>query len=108
VETRTSGSEGAPAQQCAGATRLRVAVAFESADLAWILLVSPHTNDPALDIYTELYRIIGMKPESDAGRTKPPCCDEHDQAPAVLGDLAEAILANAQQFRRTRTRGKRT
>jgi hypothetical protein len=84
---------------------LRVTVVFESIDVAWILLVGRHVDDdPTLDVYAELYRVLGQEPEADAGRTKPPCSDEVEKLPPVLGDLADAILASATQVRRTRRR----
>lgn len=52
---------------------LRVVVAFESPQRAWVLLVGPHHDrDPILNVYTELYRLLGVEPPDAAGRTKPP------------------------------------
>ena len=69
------------------------------------MLFGPHNDsDPVLNVYTELYRLLGTQPENDAGRTKPPCCDEIKQLPPVLGDLVDDILASATQVRRTRQR----
>jgi hypothetical protein len=84
---------------------LRVAVLFESLDLAWILTVARHLNDSTLNVYTELYRVLSEEPGADAGRTKPPCCDEIKQMPSVLGEQANQILARAAVQRR-RTRGR--
>ena len=40
---------------------LRVVVAFETPQRAWILLVGPHDDrDPVLNVYAELYRLLGM------------------------------------------------
>lgn len=37
---------------------IRVVVAFETAERAWVLLVGPHDNkDPILNVYSELYRL---------------------------------------------------
>jgi len=82
---------------------LRVVVAFETADLAWILLVGPHEDsDPVLDVYTELYRLLGAAPPDAERRTKPPCCEEPAGSPPALGDALADILDRATQVRRTR------
>jgi len=52
--------------------RLRVIVAFESQQTAWLLLVADHDDsDPDFNIYAELYRLVGHEPESSEKRTKP-------------------------------------
>jgi len=85
---------------------LRVVVGFESPQLAWILLVGPHDErDPALDIYAELYHLLGTEPPDAAGRAKPPCCDEIEQLPPSLGAYLDDIVARARQLRRSRRRG---
>jgi hypothetical protein len=81
---------------------LRVVVIFQSPYRALIVLVGVHSRDATVDVYGELYRLLGTQPEDDAGRTKPPCCDELDQLPPVLGNLADEILAVASAHRRTR------
>ena len=82
---------------------LRVAVGFESPQQALILLVAPHDDeDAAVNIYDELYRMLGAEPEADEGRSKPPCCDEVEQLPPVLGSVVDNILATANEIRRTR------
>jgi len=82
---------------------LRVAVAFETPQRAWVLLVGPHDDrDPALSVYAELYRLLGMEPPGEAGRDKPPCCDETAGLPPVLGDMLNEILDRAARLRRTR------
>jgi mRNA-degrading endonuclease RelE of RelBE toxin-antitoxin system len=44
---------------------LRVVVAFESPHRAWILLAGPHDNqDPILNVYAELYRLLAGIGES--------------------------------------------
>ena len=56
---------------------LRVVVAFEGQQRAWILLVGRHDDqEPVLNVYAELYRLLGVEPPDNAGRDKPPCCDE--------------------------------
>jgi hypothetical protein len=85
---------------------LRVVVGFESPHRAWILLVGPHNDeDQEFNIYTELYRLLGVEPPDAAGRTKPPCCDEADRIPPTLGPHLDDIVARAQQIRRSRRRG---
>jgi hypothetical protein len=82
---------------------LRVVVAFETPRRAWILLVGPHDDhDPVLNVYAELYRMLGVKPPSDAGRSKPPCCAEAEGQPPVLGGALAEILDRAAKLRRTR------
>lgn len=82
---------------------LRAVVAFETPERIWLLLVGPHDDkDPDQDVYTELYKILGVEPPDTAGRTKPPCCGEDGQPPASLGDdLADIIIRSVKQ-RRTR------
>jgi hypothetical protein len=84
---------------------LRVVVAFESPQRASVLLVGPHdAADPSLDVYAELYELLGTALPERASRTKPPCCDDGGQPPPGLGDdLADLIVSAAQQ-RRTRRR----
>ncbi len=82
---------------------LRVVVAFETPRWAWVLLVGPHDDhDPVLDIYAELYRLLSTRPPADAGRDKPPCCDETEDLPPVLGATLAEILDRAAKLRRTR------
>ncbi|MCO8276848.1 hypothetical protein M1L60_40340 [Actinoplanes sp. TRM 88003] len=82
--------------------RLRVIVAFESQETAWLLLVADHDDsDPDFNIYAELYRLVGHEPEPSEKRTKPPCCDEEGAAPA-FGRAAEDLALKATELRRTR------
>jgi len=81
---------------------LRIVVAFESPQRACILLVGPHdAADPGLDVYAELYELLGTAPPEGASRTKPPCCDEGGQPSGLGDDLADLIVSAARQ-RRTR------
>jgi hypothetical protein len=79
-------------------------VAFESVMRAWILLVGPHDDqDPVLNVYAELYRLLGIEPPNAAGRNKPPCCDEIQKLPPpVLGAAVADILDRAREIRKTR------
>jgi len=55
-----------------------------------------------LNIYAELYRLLGAQPPADAGRDKPPCCDEIDELPPILGETLAEILDRAAKLRRTK------
>jgi hypothetical protein len=82
---------------------LRVVVAFETPHRAWILSAGPHDNqDPILNVYAELYRLLAAGPQPDSGRDKPPCCDETEELPPVLGDALSEILDRAAKLRQTR------
>jgi hypothetical protein len=82
---------------------LRVVVAFETPQRAWVLLVGPHDDqDAVLNVYAELYKLLGVEPPSDAGRSKPPCCSQSEGLPPVLGDALEEILDRAAKLRKTR------
>jgi hypothetical protein len=84
---------------------LRVVVAFESPRRAWILIVGQHDDrDPVLNVYAELYRLLGVEPQPDSGRDKPPCCDTSKAEPPVLGDALADILDRAVKLRKTRRR----
>ena len=41
-------------------------------------------------------------PPDNAGRDKPPCCDELDELPPVLGPAITEILERAVRLRKTR------
>ncbi len=82
---------------------LRVVVAFENPQRGWALLCGPHDDkDAILDIYAQLYRLLGIEVASDAGRSKPPCCDPAEQLPPVLGEALAGILEHAAKPRRTK------
>lgn len=77
--------------------------AFETRHKAWILLVGPHDDgEPILNVYAEIYRLLGLEPQSDARRDKPPCCDETAGDPPVIGDTLSAILDRAAKLRKSR------
>jgi len=82
---------------------LRVVVAFEGPHRAWILLVGRHDDhDPVLNVYAELYRLLGIEPPDSAGRDKPPCCGEDTGLPPVLGAAVAEFVERAARVRRTR------
>ena len=77
---------------------LRVVVAFESPQRACVLLVGPHSAaDPGLDVYAELYELLGITSPDGASRTKPPCCNDADQPPGLGDDLADLIISAARR-----------
>jgi hypothetical protein len=82
---------------------LRVVVAFESPQRACVLLVGPHdATDPGLDVYAELYELLGAAPSAGGGRTKPACCDADGQPPPDFGDDLADLIISAARRRRTR------
>lgn len=82
---------------------LRVVVAFETNRRAWILLVGPHDDhDPILNVYAELYRLLGAEPPPGSGRAKPPCCDQAEGEPPILGEALVSVLDRAASLRKTR------
>jgi hypothetical protein len=82
---------------------LRVVVAFEEPQRAWILLVGHHDGqDPGLDVYAELCRLLEVEPSDTAGRDKPPCCDESTELPPVLGVAVAEFAERAAKIRKTR------
>jgi hypothetical protein len=84
---------------------LRVVVAFETPSRAWVLLVGPHDDqDPVVNVYAEIYRLLGVEPTPESGRDKPPCCDAAGGQPPVLGDALTEISDRAAKLRRTRQR----
>jgi hypothetical protein len=88
---------------------LRVVVAFETPQRAWILLVGPHDDqDPILNVYAELYSLLGADPQPAAGRDKPPCCDKTGELPPVLGNALVEILDRAAKSARPGSRDKQS
>ena len=77
----------------------RVVVTIEGST-AWVLLVGPHDEGSRrADVYTALYQLAGVDlPEEP--RTKPPCCDEDEQPPAVDGALLDDLVRRARSLRR--------
>lgn len=77
----------------------RVVVAFEGLS-AWVLLVGPHDEgDRRADVYAALYQLAGVDPP-ELPRTKPPCCDEDDQPPAVDGQVLDDLVRRARSLHR--------
>ena len=83
---------------------LRVVVAFEEPGRAWILLVSRHDGrDRVLDVYAEVYRLLGVEPPGSARRDEPPCCDQSTDLPPVLGVAVAELIERAARIRRDAT-----
>jgi len=55
-----------------------------------------------MNVYAELYRLLGVEPPDSAGRDKPPCCDESTDLPPVLGAAVTEFVDRAAKVRRTR------
>jgi hypothetical protein len=94
------------------ARQLRVVVAFESVEAATILLVGPHSDDPFLDVYTQLYALASIDQIPSEPRRKPPCCDNDGLPPeagtAILDDLVrQARELSGADKRRVQPAGRR-
>jgi hypothetical protein len=88
---------------------LRVVVAFEKRDRAWIVVVGCHDDQqPLLNVYAELYRLLGIEPPDGAGRDKPPCCDTSTSLPPVLGAAVAEFTERAAKARKTRRQERRS
>jgi|HubBroStandDraft_3_1064219.scaffolds.fasta_scaffold496703_1 hypothetical protein len=93
--------------------QLRVVVCFESMKAATILLVGRHSDDPFLDVYTQLYALANIDDIPSEPRRKPPCCDSEDGSPPVLDtgvvdDLVQRAreLSGADKRRAQRASGR--
>lgn len=79
---------------------MRVVVAFESAVVAYVVLVGNHDSKrPPLDVYQQLYALAGHEPPDQAGRDKPPCCDTETGEPPVDSALLDELLTRMRRFR---------
>jgi len=79
---------------------MRVIVAFESAEVAYVVLVGNHDDSrPPLDVYQQLYAQAGQEPPDQAGRAKPPCCDTETGEPPVDSGLLDELLSRMRRFR---------
>ena len=79
---------------------MRVIVAFESAEVAYVVLVGNHDDSrPPLDVYRQLYALAGHEPPDQAGRDKPPCCDTETGEPTADSGWLDELLARMRQFR---------
>ncbi|MBW4715949.1 hypothetical protein [Saccharothrix obliqua] len=82
----------------------RVVVAFPTPDVAWVLLVGAHDDDPGRNLYDALYELAGVRPRLNERRTKPPCCA--DGVPPEAGDeLVDELVARARALAKGRRRG---
>jgi hypothetical protein len=79
---------------------LRVIVAFESAEVVYVILVGNHDDSrPPLDVYRQLYALAGHEPPDQAGRDKPPCCDTETGEPTADSGWLDELLARMRRFR---------
>jgi hypothetical protein len=79
---------------------MRVIVAFESAEVAYVVLVGNHDDSrPPLDVYRQLYALAGHEPPDQAGRDKPPCCDAKTGEPPADSGWLDELLARMRRFR---------
>lgn len=77
---------------------LRVIVAFETTEIAYVLLVGDHDERyPALDVYQRLYELVGHPPSGQEARTKPPCCGEKE-SPPFAPELLDTLLARMRRI----------
>jgi hypothetical protein len=85
--------------------RHRLLVCFPDDRQIVVLLVGEHTSDdPEVDIYRSLYRLLDL-PEPTTKRTKPPCCNKAGQAP-VDAEVLDRFSAGAKALVRRRRRAK--
>jgi hypothetical protein len=79
---------------------MRVVVAFESAEIAYVVLVGNHDDSrPPLDVYQQLYALAGQEPSDQAGRDKPSCCDTATGKPPVDSAALDDLLTRMRRFR---------
>lgn len=79
---------------------MRVIVAFESAEIAYVVLIGDHDRkQPPLDVYQQLYALSGHEPPDQAGRSKPPCCDSETGQPPVDATQLDALLARMRRYK---------
>jgi hypothetical protein len=81
----------------------RVVVAFESVELAWVLLVGPH-GDPGMDVYDRLYELARIRPPNGRTRTKPICCDTTGSAPVAAAEIVDDLVRRARALSRAHRR----
>jgi hypothetical protein len=81
----------------------RVVVAFESAYLAWILLVGPH-GDAGIDVYDRLYELAGIRPPNAHARTKPSCCGIAGETPVSDVEIVDDLVRRARAISRAHRR----
>jgi hypothetical protein len=80
--------------------QMRVIVAFESPEIAYVALIGKHDRGrPPLDVYQQLYELAGHRPSDQAGRDKPPCCDTETGEPPVDAALLDELLTAMRRFR---------
>jgi hypothetical protein len=79
---------------------MRVIVAFESAEVAYVVLVGNHDDSrPPLDVYQQLYTQAGHERPDQARRDKPPCCDTETGGPPADSGRLDELLVRMHRFR---------
>lgn len=78
----------------------RIVIAFPEPDAVVLLYVGQHNERRGLNIYQDLYTVLGIA-EPRSPRSKPSCCDEEGNPP-INGDVLERIDLYARQRRRRR------
>ena len=79
---------------------MRVIVAFESAEVAYVVLVGNHDGSHAqVNVYQQLYALAGHHPQEQAGRDKPPCCEPNTDEPPVNAAQLDELLTRMRRFR---------
>lgn len=80
----------------------RVLVFFPAENQVAILLVGPHDREnPQLDAYARLYRLLGVEVPDDEHR-RPPCCA--DDQPPVDPDLLDRAIDRTKLLTRDKRR----
>jgi hypothetical protein len=70
----------------------RVIVAFESPDLAVVLIIAPHRAGHPRDVYANLWAACGLAEPPASAITKPPCCSGDGNAPLLQpGEITEIV-----------------
>jgi len=79
---------------------LRVVVAFQSPEIAVVVLVGPHKDDdPGIDVYTQLYGLADLDKPPTGKRTKPPCCGGQDGSPPLVdADAVDDLFRRARRL----------
>lgn len=79
---------------------MRVIVAFESPEIAYVVLIGDHdSRRPPLDVYQQLYALAGHEAADQAERSKPPCCDTETGDPPMDTDLLDDLLTRMRRYR---------
>lgn len=84
-------------------SNLRVVVSFDPEGTAWILLVGPHDESSAVNVYGRLMELADITVVPAEERTKPSCCSARGLPPeseAVVQDLVDRCNETVRRRRR--------